>query len=572
MKKTQVEMERMMKVVKEGLTEFDLIHKKLNESTPSSNREKLEGDLKAQLKKLQRNRHKLEELISSPEVKMMKSMMETAKKDIEKRMEIFKTHEKTFKTKAHNRKGLASTSDDREDSERDDVAETARGRRGRNQSQSDRMATWVEETIESLSAAIYKYREDLKDLNKKSAKRQDGGKAAERIAQLEVWIERHEQHQKKLAEVLERLKGGLDASDWNRFEELRGHMDDYLDDNENESMALVDPFTELYDYLLRNKLESNDDENDADDRAAMGDGIKDATTSSDAQATAVNETNPSMRTDNGSHANETSNAVPELRDDFVAEVAQGKNQTTASGQPNSSNPEAAKTQRATASGAKKGSGDDLDFAATANSIPPPHTSNNAHSLPGSGNLGGASYAYIAQSGTDSDAHPKGGRATPVQSLAAGRSPPLSASPTLTANTRSPNNPPSTTKTNGSAAQYSWNVKAVGPTEVNQRNAVPKSKAGGNASDPTQPAATMEGDDSAVGASKQDPFFVASNGTQANDGSRADDTGNRDSSRQNGNLSLERQTERQVESKGLAESTQNRKTETNRQHVKEGRVP
>lgn len=80
-KKLQAEIDRTLKKVNEGLELFDSLHEKL-ESSPLAQREKLETELKKELKKLQRLREQVRTWIQSNE-KIDKTILGEYRRKIE---------------------------------------------------------------------------------------------------------------------------------------------------------------------------------------------------------------------------------------------------------------------------------------------------------------------------------------------------------------------------------------------------------------------------------------------------------------------------------------------------------
>lgn len=78
----QAEIEKTLKKINEGLEEFDETMKKLFSSTTQLQREKIEGDLKKEIKKLQRLRDQVKTWQTMSEVKDKESL-EAARKKIE---------------------------------------------------------------------------------------------------------------------------------------------------------------------------------------------------------------------------------------------------------------------------------------------------------------------------------------------------------------------------------------------------------------------------------------------------------------------------------------------------------
>eukprot|EP01041_Mallomonas_annulata_P001655 gene1655-3203_t len=122
-RKLQSEVDGVLKKVKEGILFFDDIWEKVYAATQQSLKEKYEGDLKKEIKKLQRLRDQIKTWLGSNEIKDKSQLLE-CRKLIESKMEQFKICEKEMKTKAYSREGLArETKLDPREAEKEDKRE-----------------------------------------------------------------------------------------------------------------------------------------------------------------------------------------------------------------------------------------------------------------------------------------------------------------------------------------------------------------------------------------------------------------------------------------------------------------
>ena len=106
-RKLQTEIDRTLKKVEEGVELFDDIWDKVYNAGQQSLKEKYEGDLKKEIKKLQRLRDQIKTWASSGDIKDKSPLLE-ARRLIETKMEQFKICEKDTKTKAFSKEGLAA--------------------------------------------------------------------------------------------------------------------------------------------------------------------------------------------------------------------------------------------------------------------------------------------------------------------------------------------------------------------------------------------------------------------------------------------------------------------------------
>eukprot|EP00924_Labyrinthula_sp_SR-Ha-C_P000776 augustus_masked-scaffold_7-processed-gene-3.6-mRNA-1 protein AED:0.03 eAED:0.03 QI:0/-1/0/1/-1/1/1/0/494 len=104
-RKLQTERDRIFKKIDEGIIVFDEIWDKVYSSLTQTQKEKYEGDLKKEIKKLQRLRETLKVWMTGNEFKD-KTDIGDYKRKIERKMEQFKICERETKTKAYSKEGL----------------------------------------------------------------------------------------------------------------------------------------------------------------------------------------------------------------------------------------------------------------------------------------------------------------------------------------------------------------------------------------------------------------------------------------------------------------------------------
>ncbi|KAM3161932.1 general negative regulator of transcription subunit 5 [Lachancea thermotolerans] len=109
-RKLQQDIEKLLKKVKEGLQDFEDVYDKF-QSTDASNtsyREKLESDLKREIKKLQKHRDQIKTWLSKEDVKDKQQVLMENRRLIESGMERFKSVEKMMKTKQFSTEALTN--------------------------------------------------------------------------------------------------------------------------------------------------------------------------------------------------------------------------------------------------------------------------------------------------------------------------------------------------------------------------------------------------------------------------------------------------------------------------------
>lgn len=78
-RKLQQEVDKCFKKVDEGVAEFEALHEKIEQSTNAAQKEKLEDNLKREIKKLQRLRDQIKTWAAANEVKDKAPLMEKRK-------------------------------------------------------------------------------------------------------------------------------------------------------------------------------------------------------------------------------------------------------------------------------------------------------------------------------------------------------------------------------------------------------------------------------------------------------------------------------------------------------------
>jgi CCR4-NOT transcription complex subunit 3 len=201
----------------------------LGDMDNSNQREKLEANLKTEIKKLQRFRDQIKTWAASNEIKD-KSALTQARADIERRMERFKALEKEAKTKAFSKEGLQAAA------ARQDPKEKAR----------HEMREWLNGTVDSLNEQIDGFEAELEDLGPSG-----GGKKAKkpppRVAHLEESIARHRQHITRLEQMLRLLDNEeITPED---VEGVKDLVDDYLERNQDDPDEFATPDDLYYDIV-----------------------------------------------------------------------------------------------------------------------------------------------------------------------------------------------------------------------------------------------------------------------------------------------------------------------------------
>ncbi|CAG8797881.1 26603_t:CDS:2, partial [Dentiscutata erythropus] len=184
------EIDRVLKKVAEGVETFEGIFDKIQATTNSNQKEKLEQDLKKEIKKLQRHRDQIKTWISSNDIKDKRALIENRRK-IEQQMEKFKACEKEMKTKAYSKEGLQqSIKMDPKEKEKIETCE------------------WVSNQIDALSTQIETAEAEAELLQSAVKKGRKDATKADRLGEVENTIERHKFHVNRLELILRLLENG----------------------------------------------------------------------------------------------------------------------------------------------------------------------------------------------------------------------------------------------------------------------------------------------------------------------------------------------------------------------------
>lgn len=224
-RKLQQEVERTFKKITEGIEEFDNLYYRHENAANPSQKEKLEGDLKKEIKKLQRLREQIKNWQSTGETKDEDRLIEH-RKLVEHAMEQYKVVEKGSKLKAYSDQSLMnlSASLDPEDEEKIHATE------------------FLESAIERLRRQDEQLEGELDRFSIK--KKKISFAEEERKTEIQDLMERHSWHGSKLESALRNLQNGLLEAD--AIMELKDDIDYYLDSNQDPDFMEDDA---IYDSL-----------------------------------------------------------------------------------------------------------------------------------------------------------------------------------------------------------------------------------------------------------------------------------------------------------------------------------
>ncbi|WZH43902.1 hypothetical protein QYS62_004915 [Fusarium acuminatum] len=220
-RKLAQEVDKCFKKVAEGVTEFEAIYEKIEQSSNPAQKDKLEDNLKREIKKLQRLRDQIKTWAASNDIKDKAPLLEH-RKLIETQMEKFKAVEKAMKTKAYSKEGLSAAAKlDPKEQAKVEASEFLSG-----------MVDELEQQIETLEAEGESIQATMKKGKNNTAK-------TDRIAEIERVIERHKWHQGKLELIRRSLENGgvepeqvTDLEESIRYYVSDGMNEDFMEDEE----------------------------------------------------------------------------------------------------------------------------------------------------------------------------------------------------------------------------------------------------------------------------------------------------------------------------------------------------
>ncbi|KAG8747894.1 general negative regulator of transcription subunit 5 [Ceratobasidium sp. 414] len=228
-RKLQTEIDRTLKKVSEGVELFESIYDKMQASTNQTQKEKLETDLKTQIKKLQRLRDQIKTWVASNEIKDKSQLLDN-RKLIETQMEKFKACEKEMKTKAFSKDGLNAAQ--KLDPKEREKAE---------------MTQWVATQVEELMRQVEVTEAEIEQLQggtARSRRAKAAGGAGGRAEELATLNERRKWHVGRLEIVLRLLENNTLQTE--TVAALKEHISYFVESNTGEDFEFDEG---VYDEL-----------------------------------------------------------------------------------------------------------------------------------------------------------------------------------------------------------------------------------------------------------------------------------------------------------------------------------
>ncbi|KAI9063375.1 hypothetical protein FKP32DRAFT_1666486 [Trametes sanguinea] len=297
-RKLQTEIDRTLKKVAEGVEVFESIYDKMQASSNQTQKEKLETDLKTQIKKLQRLRDQIKTWVASNDIKDKSALLEN-RKLIETQMEKFKACEKEMKTKAFSKEGLTQAS--KLDPKQQEKADTM---------------TWVQQMMDDLMVQVETAEAEIETLQGGGKKKNKaGGAAAERLETLERLNERRKWHISRLEIILRLLDNGSLPT-----EKVLALQDDVKYFVENNMEDDFDEYEEVYDDLNLDEEEEKfrlpADDNDSEESETRSEDIPIRT-----PVKKHDDDSPSSKRDHSPVLKKASTTLQQRKQSIVSETA-----------------------------------------------------------------------------------------------------------------------------------------------------------------------------------------------------------------------------------------------------------
>lgn len=212
-RKLQGEIDRCLKRVQEGVDSFEDTWQKVHNSANTNQKEKYEGDLKKEIKKLQRHRDQIKTWLASSDIKDKRTLTD-ARKLIETQMERFKVVERETKTKAYSKEGLGAAA--RIDPAAKEKAE---------------VTGWISQLIANLKIQLDHFESEVEQLSAGNKKKKMDKERHDRYEQLKGIQEKHNFHIGKLETIMRMVDN--DALPLDQIRRIREDVEYYVDSNQD---------------------------------------------------------------------------------------------------------------------------------------------------------------------------------------------------------------------------------------------------------------------------------------------------------------------------------------------------
>uniref|UniRef100_A0A0L0NW92 General negative regulator of transcription subunit n=1 Tax=Candidozyma auris TaxID=498019 RepID=A0A0L0NW92_CANAR len=225
-RKLQQECDKLQKKITEGLLVFDDIHEKIGQTDNASQKERLEGDLRKEIKKLQRCRDQVKQWLGDSSVKLDKNLLQDNRSKIENAMERFKEVERVSKMKQFSNEGLEM--------------QTKLGATDEDEAKKNEACRYITDILEELGRQNELLSGELSGYSGKKKL----GNAQVAIDELNQKIDRNNLHIGKLEQILHNLTNEQLKPE--RIDEIKDDLDYYV---ENNQAADFIEYNDFYDQL-----------------------------------------------------------------------------------------------------------------------------------------------------------------------------------------------------------------------------------------------------------------------------------------------------------------------------------
>ena len=224
-RKLQQEFDKLQKKVNEGLQQFEEIYEKIGVTENPSLKDKLEGDLRKEIKKLQRSRDQVKQWLSDSSNKLDKAVLLDTRLRIENAMERFKEVEKVLKMKQFSNEGLE--------------LQAKLGARGLEEARKNDASRYIIDVLDELARQNELLLGEMAQyLHKKKLTA-----AQTALADLAAKVDRNNSHVLRLELVLRGLENGQLEPE--KIDEIKDDLDYYVENNQLSDFVEYDDFYDL---------------------------------------------------------------------------------------------------------------------------------------------------------------------------------------------------------------------------------------------------------------------------------------------------------------------------------------
>jgi len=238
----------VFKKINEGIDLFNYYYSRHQSSNSDSQREKLEGDLKKEIKKLQKFRDQIKtwQLNDSIEAAIAPSKLQEHRKLVEEAMECYKDVEKSSKMKSYSNQSIMLAALELEEIDLSPEAEEA--------------VKFLETSIEELEDQCEKLEGEYEKISQKKIRKNNLTMIEERKQEIEGFGNRNKFHIEKMEMVIDFLKKDKISPD--AVFAIQEDITFYLESNQEPDF--IDDDT-LYDELIKEASKSSNNDNISDE-------------------------------------------------------------------------------------------------------------------------------------------------------------------------------------------------------------------------------------------------------------------------------------------------------------------